>query len=283
MAAPLRRLKFRFFFYLLVFLLALTVGTVGFAILEDTPPLESLYFVIVTMATVGYGDISPQTTGGRLLAVLVIVVGVATFLSMLANAAEIFLSSREHESRMHKLNMVIGLFFSEVGTDLLTVLSDADPQRGEIREILRVEGDWTREDFAQVQRELRKLDAELDAEEISLPELARLLQGKRRLVVDLLENPAVMEHEDFTDVLWATFHLVDELEAREDVTSLPSFDRAHIIGDAQRIYKLLITRWLHYMEHMQRYYPYLFSRAVRSNPFVTKKSAVLDRLEKSDG
>jgi uncharacterized membrane protein len=282
MPAPSRRLKFRFLFYLGLFLLALTVGTVGFAVLEDRPPLEALYYVIVTMSTVGYGDISPQTHAGRLLAIVIIVAGVATFLSMIASAVEIFFNRRERESRMHKLNMVIGLFFSELGTALLTVLSDADPRKDQIKDILRVEGDWTAEDFARVRRQMLDQPAELEAEAVDLAEIDALVSGDRRFVVGLLENPAVMEHEEFTDVLWATFHLIDELDAREDIASLPRFDRAHIIGDTQRIYKLLRTQWLQYMEHMQRYYPYLFARAVRSNPFVTKKSAILDRLEKQD-
>jgi uncharacterized membrane protein len=283
MPAPSKRLKFRFLFYLALFLLALVIGTVGFAILEDRPPLESLYYVIVTMSTVGYGDISPETQAGRLLAIIIIVAGVATFLSMIASAVEMFFNRRERESRMHKLNMVIGLFFSELGTALLTVLSDADPRREEIKEILRVEGDWTAQDFARVRKQMLKQPVELDPDQVDLEEIYRVLRGNRRFVVGLLENPAVMEHEEFTDVLWATFHMIDELDARDDVASLPRFDRIHIIGDAQRIYKLLRTQWLHYMEHMQSYYPYLFSRAVRSNPFVTKKSAILDRLEKDDG
>ncbi len=282
MAHPVKSARFRFIFYLSLFLLALSAGTVGFAVLEKMGIVESLYFVIVTMATVGYGDISPQSVAGRLLAILVIVVGVGTFLSMIANAAEMFLSKREHRSRMHKLNMVIGLFFSEVGTGLLTVCSDADPRREEIRESLRIEGDWTAEDFARVRRQLEKQEFELDPDRVSLPDLARLLRGERRFMVGLLENPAVMEHEDFTDVLWSGFHLADELEAREDVSGLVSFDRAHIMGDTQRVYGLLVVQWLRYMQHMQSRYPYLFARAVRENPFVVKKSAVLQQLEEED-
>jgi uncharacterized membrane protein len=282
MPAPSKRLKFRFLFYLGLFLLALVIGTVGFALLEDRPPLEALYYVIVTMSTVGYGDISPATQAGRLLAIVIIVAGVATFLSMIASAVEMFFNRRERQSRIHKLNMVIGLFFSEVGTPLLTVLSDADPRKDAVKDILRVEGDWTAADFARVHRQMKNQQQELDPDAVDLAEVYALLRGDRRFVVGLLENPAVMEHEEFTDVLWATFHLVDELDARDDLSSLPRFDRIHIIGDAQRIYKLLRSQWLGYMEHMQEYYPYLFARAVRSNPFVTRKSVILDRLEKDD-
>ncbi|MBS3763768.1 MAG: two pore domain potassium channel family protein [Planctomycetes bacterium] len=279
MPDTVKAVRFRFRFYLILFFAALIVGTVGFMALEGMSFSEALYFIIVTMATVGYGDISPETGPGRVLAVVMIVMGVGTFLGVIANATELILTKRQQQSRMEKLNMVIGLFFSELGTNLLTLFSDADPSQEEIKEVLRVEGDWTAEDFANVRRQLGKKDYELDPDLVSLPDLVQISKGKRAFVVGLLENAAVMEHEAFTDVLWAVFHLIDELEARDDVSSLPPFDRAHIIGDTQRAYGRLVDQWLRYMQHMQRRYPYLFSRAVRQNPFVTKSKNVLKQSE----
>jgi len=43
------------------------------------------------------------------------------------------LSEREKRSKLEKLNMVIGAFFSEVGTELLTYFPDFDPKLEEIR------------------------------------------------------------------------------------------------------------------------------------------------------
>ena len=53
------------------------------------------------------------------------------------------LSVREKRSIMIKLNMVIGAFFSEVGTKLLTYFSDLDPKLEQIRKDLIIKGDWT--------------------------------------------------------------------------------------------------------------------------------------------
>lgn len=276
------RVRFRFLFFLSLFLIALAGGTVGFMLVEGMDLVQSFYFVIVTMATVGYGDISPQTSAGRVLAVVIIVMGVGTFLSVIANAAELFLSKREEESRLQKLNMVIGLFYSELGTALLTLCSDADPRRAEVSDILPEDKEWTAEDFKRVREQLQEHEYQIDPDQLDLSELLQLLHGQRRFVVSLLENPAVMEHEAFTDVLWAVFHLVDELEAREDVSSLLNFDRAHILGDTQRVYESLVLQWLRYMEHMQERYPYLFARAVRQNPFTMSKSTVLEQAEKQN-
>jgi voltage-gated potassium channel len=44
--------------------------------------VDALYFTVTTLTTTGYGDITPQTTGGKLLAVLIMVIGVALFVQL---------------------------------------------------------------------------------------------------------------------------------------------------------------------------------------------------------
>ena len=83
----------------------------------------------------------------------------------------------------------------------------------------------------------------------------------------LLENPNLLEHDTFTDALWAVFHLTEELTQRTDLHLLTVSDRKHLAGDAQRGYVLLIKEWLAYMAHLKNRYPYLFSLALRTNPF----------------
>ncbi|MGB7970355.1 MAG: hypothetical protein WCF31_00150 [Candidatus Deferrimicrobiaceae bacterium] len=86
-------------------------------------------------------------------------------------------------------------------------------------------------------------------------------------LLSLLGNPNLLEHESFTDLLWAVFHLAEELGSRDSVSSLPESDQEHLIGDIRRINVLLSLEWLAYMRHLQEDYPYLFSLAVRINPF----------------
>jgi hypothetical protein len=83
----------------------------------------------------------------------------------------------------------------------------------------------------------------------------------------LLENPNLLEHESFTELLWAVFHLTEELAFREDVKQLVDTDYDHISGDIKRAYVLLISEWLTYMKHLKNDYPYLFSLSIRTNPF----------------
>jgi hypothetical protein len=84
-----------------------------------------------------------------------------------------------------------------------------------------------------------------------------------------LENPNLLEHETFTDLLWAVFHLTKELEGRKELKNLSLKDSEHLIGDLKRAYRSLIMQWMFYMQHLKADYPYLFSLAMRTNPFDT--------------
>jgi voltage-gated potassium channel len=258
--------------FLLIFLAILILGTISFMVIEDRSLIDAFYFIIVTMATVGYGDIHPVTLLGKLFTIILIILGVGTFLGVIANVTEMMLSKREKQVRMEKLNMVIGVFFSEVGTQLIKDFADYDPNFEEVRKGLIVTEKWTHQDFLDVSRHLRGSDFTVEIQNVDLQPLAVFLVGKRDFLVRLLENPILLEHEAFTNLLRAVFHLVEELDFRGDVMQLPHADKMHIGGDIKRVYHLLVDQWLDYMEHLKGNYPYLFNLAMRTNPFDRKAS-----------
>ena len=49
----------------------------------------------------------------------------------------------------------------------------------------------------------------------------------------------------------------------------------HLSGDIQRAYQILVREWLDYLEHLKQDYPYLFSLALRTNPFDANASVVI--------
>jgi hypothetical protein len=177
------------------------------------------------------------------------------------------LSLREKRAIMEKLNMVIGAFFSEVGTILLRTFSELDPRADQIREGLILSAETSDEDFAVLSERLAHYEYELEADRATLQKLQAFLVGKRGFLLRLLENPNLLEHESFTNLLWAVFHLADELGHREDIGRVPDSDHGHMLGDMKRAYGLLASEWLSYMKHLQANYPYLFSLAMRTNPF----------------
>jgi len=174
---------------------------------------------------------------------------------------------REKRVLLKKMNMVIGAFFSEVGTALLKSFADFDLHYDKIRRNLVITSDWSEQDFSIVRKRLREYDYNVNSENGDLESLKDFLVGKRDFLLRLLENPNLLEHESFTDVLWAVFHLTEELASRADVRGLHDTDYKHLSGDIKRAYISLISEWVTYMKHLKVDYPYLFSLAVRTNPF----------------
>lgn len=72
-------------------------GGTAFAQTEDTSFLDGLYWAMSTMTTVGYGDLSPTTNTGKVLAMIVMLVGIG-FVAILTGAvAERFVHSDVEE------------------------------------------------------------------------------------------------------------------------------------------------------------------------------------------
>lgn len=174
---------------------------------------------------------------------------------------------REKQSILKKLNMVIGTFFSEVGTELLKIFSRFDPTASEIAQQLVVTKDWSNKDFMKVGRSIKRRQSDINSKKEPLDGARDFLVSKRPFLLTLLENPNLLEHDSFTNLLWAVFHLTDELAHRTELKKLPDSDYEHLAGDIKRAYHQLLIQWLEYMKHLKHDYPYLFSLAMRTNPF----------------
>jgi hypothetical protein len=184
------------------------------------------------------------------------------------------LTNREKQAKLQKLNMVVGAFFTEVGNHLLGSLFQYLGNRAEIAEQMNVNADWNRKDFRRAADYAYHLDLELDCRDVDLEELKKFLSAKRNFILTLLENPNLLEHDRFTDLLWATTHLDEELEARHSLKNLPDNDLEHLAGDIQRMYDHLASEWLDYVEHLKAKYPFLFSLILRTHPFQENPSPV---------
>jgi hypothetical protein len=185
------------------------------------------------------------------------------------------LAVREKRAMLHKMNMVIGAFFSEAGTRLLTLLARFDTEPRAAAATLAPLRDWTDRDYAVARRRLGELALRMDSRRGSLAELRTFLLGQRVFLLRLLENPNLLEHESFTELLWAVFHLGDEMACRSTVEGLPDPDLDHLSTDIRRAYALLLVEWAAYLGHLRRDYPYLHSLAVRTNPYDASASAVI--------
>jgi len=180
---------------------------------------------------------------------------------------------RERQAVMGKLNMVIGVFFSEVGNRLLRELSSYVVTCDGLRKEMRVTGQWKEADFRRALNYMKENDPRIECAACNKQRLKEFLGGKRSFLVSLLENQTLLEHDQFTELMWAVFHLVEELDARDSFENMPRSDIEHINGDIKRAFGYLSREWIYYMKHLQKDYPYLFSLAVRMNPMVENPDA----------
>jgi len=191
---------------------------------------------------------------------------------------ERILKDREREALRTKMNMVIGLFFTEAGTGLLreglTFMQDSD----EVSRSLRVSAQWERKHFGRALQQLKTREPSVDSRRGDLCRLRRFLAEKKEFMLRLLENPNLLEHDEFTDLLWAVSHLVQELETRPELTGLPEPDLDHLSGDIKRVCIHLLAQWVEYMKHLQQDYPYLFSLAIRTSPMDPDARVILGEL-----
>ncbi len=185
------------------------------------------------------------------------------------------LRSVEKQERIHKQNMVIGTFFSQFGVALLKRFSAWDPFIGSMRAELVVGKTWTDEKFRSLASRLAGYRSGLEAGNVDFAALKETMATEREFLLGLLENQNLLEHEEFTELLWATFHLLEELTYREDFSRLPKSDLDHLVADMNRAYVLLVCQWVAYMRHLQKNYPYLFSFALRTNPFDANAAVVV--------
>jgi voltage-gated potassium channel len=72
------RLARRFLLLFFAVLTTLSIGTIGFTVIDHYPPFDAFYMTLTTMTTVGYGEIHPLSRTGRIFNSFLIFFGVTT-------------------------------------------------------------------------------------------------------------------------------------------------------------------------------------------------------------
>lgn len=92
-------------FAALVAAVTVIAGGATFARVEEGQNLDfvdGLWWALTTVTTVGYGDLSPQTDAGRMLAAAIMLVGIGFVALLTAFVAERFIASREEEKHVEQ-------------------------------------------------------------------------------------------------------------------------------------------------------------------------------------
>lgn len=186
------------------------------------------------------------------------------------------IKEREMEVLLEKLNLIIGVFFNEVGTTILKCCTSIDPQVDEIAKFLIVEPNWEERNFKEAQEICKNYNFNIEFDKVDLEKMKEFLLSKREFILKLLENPNLLEHETFTHLLTAVFHLEEELLSR-DTLNLKDYEKEHIEVDIKRVYEAIIGQWLLYMKHLKNTFPYLFVTAMSNNPFDTRTKEEIEK------
>ncbi|NOC85174.1 two pore domain potassium channel family protein [Ruegeria sp. HKCCD6228] len=83
-------------------LLAFTTGmilwaSVFYRYVEGWSWLDSIYFSVVTISTVGFGDFSPETAAGKIFTIFYIIVGLGIFVTAATTVADTILSQDDKQ------------------------------------------------------------------------------------------------------------------------------------------------------------------------------------------
>ncbi len=160
----------RLFPLLLLALLLFGVGAAGYMLIEGWTFTEAFYMTIISLTTVGFGEVRPLSTTGRLFTSMLLLVGVGGFAYGFSTIVELLftaslggqLQRRRMAREINRLkNHVIVCGFGRVGQSAIDslresrrdlVIIDNDPERKQSAEdagLIVVEGDATKDDVLQ--------------------------------------------------------------------------------------------------------------------------------------
>ncbi|MDO9490675.1 hypothetical protein [Acetobacterium sp.] len=177
------------------------------------------------------------------------------------------IEDKDKNERFKKINMILGVYFTEAGVELLQFFSREDTHLPEFQDCLTIKPQWDTKDYKKAIKQIRSFNPSLNFNSHCLMTLSEFLNSRRDLFLKLLENPILVEHDTFTDLVLALTHAQQELSSRKDLGQLPENDYRHLMSDIERAYKLLLLEWLFYMMHLRKSYPFLYSFYLRTNPF----------------
>ena len=75
-------------------LLLVILGTAGYMVIEEWTVLDSLYMTVITLSTIGYGEVNPVSPQGRIFTLVLIVMGVGFFLYVIGNVVQFLVEGR---------------------------------------------------------------------------------------------------------------------------------------------------------------------------------------------
>ena len=120
--------KTNFSYLLITFFILICAGSVTMLVMESSPadeintPMDALWYVIATISTVGYGDVTPESFGGKIIGIFLMIVGAGFFSLLTAYLASWFMEEHEEEE-------------DEIKNKIISMEKSVDEMKSEIKEL----------------------------------------------------------------------------------------------------------------------------------------------------
>lgn len=177
------------------------------------------------------------------------------------------LDETHRDEQRGKVNMIESIFFKESGSDMLCYLVQCDPGSAALCRALAISPDWGLRDFEAARRFLKGYAFSIDTNRVDFFALHYHLVNRHKYFLKVIENPALMDHESFTDLILSMYHLWEELDFRTDLYSLSAADKAELGAITESVYRQLASEWLLNISYTQKHHAARFANSLRNSPF----------------
>lgn len=215
-----------------------------------------IVFILALLSVLIYGIQimlfhDPKTTGFYFLqdmAFMPLTVLIATIL------IGSLLQRYERKEMIERTRLLTSTFFTEVGEDLLQPLILSASCYDEVVELLKSKAYSEKE----VKQRIRDMHLKVRLTPELIQSIKNLLEEHQMFMTITASNPILLEHEKYTDMLWALFHLKDEIRMR-GTENLSEESMQHLELDSKRVLELLLLNWVDHTRYVKKEYPYFYA------------------------
>lgn len=165
---------------------------------------------------------------------------------------------REKKARRKRLNMFLGIFFRQMGMDIMLQMLLLVKKPGELEEMMLVDKDWKARHFRRARMQVANLRLQMNPDREQLARLLAMLAEREQEIIAMTRNPLMLEFESLYRCLLSMFHLIEETHFRGQVVDMSDGVLNHLAQDAGKALILLGGLWLSYLEYLKGEHPVLF-------------------------
>ncbi len=169
------------------------------------------------------------------------------------------MDEQEKKEKVEKTKMLTSTFFTGIGTAITTELLEIAEPKEHLANIIALR--CTDANLKQKQDNIRQMEIKINLTKEVYESVMQKFETAQTSLLVLSSNPMLFEHEDFTDLLWAIFHLIDEYHLRDDFNTLDDHVLHHLNKDFEQMLRLLLINYIANAKYLRETYPHFYESA----------------------